>query len=110
VVERGAGVPVDSSLRNSPKLSVGLVLPAALSERLDCLVALAEKQGERTNRREVVAALLLAAAPSGAVVSELIREFRRAQVRDALVGDPSDEVFKVERRKPGPRPRSDGGR
>ena len=101
MVERGAGVPVDSSLRNSPKLSVGLVLPAALSERLDCLVALAEKQGERTNRRE---------APSSAVVSELIREFRRAQVRDALVGDPSDEVFKVERRKPGPRPRSDGGR
>ena len=107
MVKPGAKIPFDSALPQSAEQSVGLVLPAVLSDRLDSLVALAERNGERTNRREVVAALLLAAKPSGAAISELIRAYRRAQVQEALVGDAAGEEYVVGLRRPGPRPRFD---
>jgi len=105
VVKSGTQIPLDSSLQKSPERSVGLVLPAVLSDRLDRLVALAEEYGERTSRREIVAALLLAAEPSGAVLSERIQNYRRAHVSSALIGGTAGETYTIIRSKPGPRTR-----
>ena len=43
MVKPGAKIPFDSALPQSAEQSVGLVLPVVLSDRLDSLVALAER-------------------------------------------------------------------
>ena len=104
----GTEIPLNSPLPRSPDRSVGLVLPVVLSDRLDKLVMIAEQHGERTSRREVVAALLLAARPSGHTLSQLIHSYRRADVSAALIGTRADDkAFVVPKSKPGPRPRHD---
>ena len=102
----GTEIPLDTPLPRSPDRSVGLVLPVVLSDRLDRLVLIAEQHGERTSRREIVAALLLAAKPSGPTLSQLIHRYRRADVSAALIGTRADdEAYVVPESKPGPRPR-----
>ena len=108
MVTPGTEIPLATPLPRSPDQSVGLVLPAVLSDRLDRLVMIAEQHGERTSRREIVAALLLAARPSGHTLSELIHSYRRADVSAALIGPRADDkAFVVPKSKPGPRPRHD---
>ena len=104
----GTEIPLDTPLPRSPDRSIGLVLPVVLSDRLDKLVMIAEQHGERTSRREIVAALLLAATPSGNTLSQLIHGYRRAEVSAALIGTRADDkAFVVPTSKPGPRPRHD---
>ena len=80
--------------------------PVALHHRVDQLVELAESIGERTSRKELVAALVLASPTDGNELSEMLRTYRTASTRDALLNVPSDEnVVELRRRGPGPRSR-----
>jgi hypothetical protein len=96
----------DAPLRDSPEHSVGLVLPAAISDRVDALVALTEEIGERTNRRELIASLILAAPTRGEDLSNTLRRYRRATVRDTLL-QPNSVLTEINSpiHKPGPRVR-----
>lgn len=91
--------------------SVGLALSDPISRRLDTLTELVEVVGERTNRKEMIAALILAAVPDGGELAALLRRYRTARVRDALL-DPAAaaELVEFPSRSPGPRRRrrSDG--
>lgn len=100
-------VPLDARLCSSQDRQVGLRWPVALDRRLDDLLDRAEDAGERTNRRELIAALLLAAEYDGDELRELLRTYRTALVRDApLATDVEDgNVLKFEPPSPGPRPR-----
>jgi hypothetical protein len=90
-----------------PEMSVGLALPAPISDRLDELVRLAEQAGNRTNRKELMASLILAAPIGGEQVSELVSVFRRAIARDArLDGHANDATVPIRSHGPGPRPRN----
>lgn len=96
----------DRPLRAAPEQSIGLSLSAPLSARVDEFVDLLERHGERTNRKELIAALILAARPEAEDLAAALRRYRHALVRDALL-DPKQAPSAVElpAHKPGPRPR-----
>ena len=93
-------------LRECPERNVGLALTAPISDRLDALVALAELGGDRTNRKELLASLILAAPADGDELAEAVRNYRRSSAGQARLnaGDVADFLTVVQRR-PGPRPR-----
>jgi hypothetical protein len=89
--------------------SVTIGLPGPLNERLDRLVDLADEEGARTNRKELLAALVLAAPESGAQLDELVRTYRKARARDAAVAEDLSSVLAFKRHQPGPRKKSGTG-
>lgn len=99
-------IPADALLRGLDEHSIGLALSAPISTRLDDLVGLVEGAGDRTNRKELLGALILAAAADGATLAALVHRYRTATVRDTLVGrgNPSKHV-RFPPRRPGPKPR-----
>ncbi|MFF1876605.1 hypothetical protein [Leifsonia sp. NPDC058230] len=91
-------------LRDSKDKQVSFRWPMALDQRLDALVDRAEAAGERTTRREVLAALIANADLAGAELGELIRGLRRARVGDVVLdADPKDNVVTLLNYRPGPR-------
>ena len=79
----------------------GLSLPLPISARLDLLVALAERAGERTSRKEVVAACILG-APDGA--EELVRwlhVYRRSPADSVYTSGSRLEDLELARARPG---------
>ncbi|MGE3422679.1 MAG: hypothetical protein AB7N24_11590 [Dehalococcoidia bacterium] len=102
----GNQVAEATALRNCPEQRIGLALPAVLSDRVDALVALAEEAGERTTRKELIAALILNASSNLDEISTLLRRYRLATVKSALIADRQQSAsFHPMPRKPGPRPR-----
>ena len=89
------------------QISVGL--PGPLNERLDRLVGLADEEGARTNRKEMVAALVLAASETPEVLAAAVVSLRKAKARDAAVSGDLGAVLTFERHQPGPRPRIRAG-
>ncbi|MFF4876339.1 hypothetical protein [Micromonospora sp. NPDC000668] len=99
-------ISADTLLPECPEKRIGLALPAPISERLDELVRLAEANGDRTNRKELVASLILAAPESGADVSDLLHAYRRSSARAArLDGNADEPTIAIRSHPPGPRPR-----
>ena len=97
-------------LRDCPQRAVAVDLATPLSERLDALLGILDEEGERTSRREIVSALILAAPEDGASLAESIKQYRRALARDAAVAGDAAEVLELRRPRPGPRPRrAEGG-
>jgi hypothetical protein len=78
--------------------------PVAIHHRVDQLVSLAVAEGERTTRKELVAALVLGAPESGDDLGRLLRAYRKSVARDALLNVGRSENV-VELRRPGPGPR-----
>src|SRR5216683_1327117 len=96
----------DLPLRDAPEEGIGLTIPAPLSDRINALVDLVDAAGERTSRRELMAALILAARPLTDELTSALRTYRRASVGDAsLETNRAAGSFELARRKPGPRPR-----
>jgi hypothetical protein len=77
-------MPGARKLRSTPKKQIVVTIPAPLSGRLDALVALADEDGTPTARNEILSALI--ASPwEPDDLAELVREYRSATVRRALV-------------------------
>src|SRR5690348_6147009 len=99
-------IDADTPLPECPEKRVGLSLPAPVSDRLDDLVTLAEATGERTNRKELVASLILAAPSAGEEVAVLLHNYRHAKARTArLSGSSNESTVPIRSHPPGPRPR-----
>jgi hypothetical protein len=99
-------VQPDAQLRACPEFRIGIGMPAPLSGRLDGLVELADSEGASTSRKELLAALLLAAPEKGAELADLVRRYRTASVAEAMIAGQADARFlRLERRPPGPRAR-----
>jgi hypothetical protein len=99
--------PANAPLRGLEQHNIGIALSDPLSARLDALVDLVEDTGERTNRKELVAGLILAAAADGRILAALVRRYRTAAARDTLiVADPTVAVLVFPPRSPGPRKRA----
>lgn len=97
---------LDGRLVEGEETGAAIDWPVALHHRVDQLVEEAQSIGERTSRKEIVAALVLAAPTDGNDLSELLRSYRTALTRDALLNAPSGEnVVELRRRGPGPRSR-----
>ncbi len=94
----------EARLESCPEVRVGLGIPSPLSGRLDILVELANRGGARTSRKEVMAALILAAPETEEGLAELVRGYRLAAVKDALIPG-EDEAPMLDPAPPGPGPR-----
>jgi hypothetical protein len=97
---------MNAPLSECPDRQFGFRWPVALDRRLDQLVERANGAGERTNRRELLAALLLNADFTGEELSQLVRTFRLATVGDAVLragGGADDNVIEFLHHRPGPR-------
>jgi hypothetical protein len=96
----------ETSLASCPEFRIGVGVPGPLSVRLDALVEFANSAGANTSRKEVVAAVLLAASSEPQVLAELVRTYRTARVADAMVKDVGEDRFlRPEPAPTGPRPR-----
>lgn len=96
----------EDRLRDSKDKQIGIRWPIALDQRLDDLVLLANDSGAGTNRRETIAALLLAADLTGDELLEAIRRFRTAKVKDAPLTPGAHGASILEFRAHGPGPRT----
>jgi hypothetical protein len=95
----------DSRVVRWPEKQGAVAWPFPIEAKLDVLLRRAEEAGERTNRKEVVAALISEFTGDGEDLSELLRRYRRITVRE-LLPQSENVIDMTQRRKPGPRPRS----
>lgn len=96
----------DKPLRKCPEQQIGVSVPAPLNARLDALVVRANRAGESTSRKEVLAALVLAAPESGEDLSDLIKTYRTTTAARAVpAGEDPAVILDAQERKPGPRTR-----
>lgn len=96
----------DAPLQTSPDVRIGIGLPAPLSGRLDGLVEIADEEGAKTSRKELLAALVLNAPADGDTLAGLVRDYRKAPVSEAMIPGQSETRFlEPQRPAPGPRPR-----
>jgi hypothetical protein len=93
-------------LRKAPERAIGVYIPTPLSKRLDLLVELLERAGIRAFRKDLVAALILAAPESEDDLSRLVISYRKAASREAALGENgAAQVLELRPDKPGRRPR-----
>lgn len=100
---------LDDRLVEVRERNLGVLVPIPLSERVEALTNRLYRDGHgRVSRKELIAALLYAAADDTAQLAEILKDYRTARVRDALVGDEdsSQNVVSFPRRAPGPRART----
>lgn len=97
----------DLLLRKAEERAIGVGIPLPLSRRLDALVEAAEeKSGSRVYRKDLVAALVLAASEDPQALADLVATYRTAKVRDAGLADvPDANVLQLRPPAPGPRRR-----
>jgi hypothetical protein len=102
----GHAVDLRDKLARSRDKQVGLRWPIALDEFVDRLIVLAEEAGERTNRKELIAAIVATAATDGDALGTALRRYRTMTVGDCLRDiKHENNVVHLAARKPGPRPR-----
>jgi hypothetical protein len=95
-----------SALRDAPEKPIGVSVPMPISRRLDQLVEVAESTGLRVFRKDLVAALILAASEDPEDLSKLVLACRTAKAGDARVsGDNQGAILELAQPKPGRRPR-----
>lgn len=102
-------------LASSSRANASFQLPVAISARIDQLVEaleVVESEGQgrtvkqrATSRKELVAALVLAAGPEEA--RQAVRAYRQATVGQALIGLGAQRVVRMPVSGPGLRPTSD---
>lgn len=99
-------IPPDHRLRDCPAQQVSVTWPAPIGRRLDELVALAREVGRDTNRKELLAALVLSSPVGPDELDGIVKQYRIATAEDALVRPEvvSDgNVYILPRYRPGPR-------
>ncbi len=104
--EQGAQIPAQTPLPSCPERSVGLSLPAPINVRIDLLVQLAEQAGERTSRKEIVAACILGAPDGAEELVRWLRIYRSSPAESVYTSGPKlADVLELKPAPPGPRPR-----
>jgi hypothetical protein len=104
--DRMERVPQEARLKSCKEKAVGANWPLPIDYRLEELVQLTNDAGENTNRKELLAAIVLAVTEDPDELSMMLRTYRQATVRATLI-NPSVEgnVVTLPRYKSGPRPR-----
>lgn len=102
----GHAVSSTENLSRSRDKQAGVRWPTAVDERLDQLVDAAIDAGERTVRKEVLAALIATTAIDGAMLGDLLKRYRTMTIDDCLPSTANAEgVIELSAHRPGPRAR-----
>lgn len=88
----GRAVELDGNLSRSTDRQVGLRWPVPVDDRLDRLVDRAIEAGERTNRKELLAAIVASCDLDGNALGGLLRRYRTMKVRDVLPTQPTGQT------------------
>src|SRR5260370_9842515 len=99
-------IPGEMLLKRCPQTQAGLSFPIPINQQIDLLGDLADEEGIETSRKELVAALVLAAHPNPRKLAAAIQSYRKARAREAAAGPGGEEnVLRLRVRKPGPKNR-----
>lgn len=100
-------IPPGHRLRDCHERQAGVAWPTPIHRRLDELIAIVrDGAGRDTNRKELAAALILAAPIDPEELDALVKAYRLATARDALVRPEDVEdgtVLRLPAHRPGPR-------
>ncbi len=99
-------LPADHLVRECPQKQAAVSWPLPVDMHLDVLLAQAEAAGERTNRKELAAAIVAAATFTDAQLEKVLKRYRRSRVRDLIPVAEGENVIPFEQSRPGPRTRS----
>jgi hypothetical protein len=97
-------------LRHLPAKQLSLALPTPISARLDAMRDLAEQLDEHTSRKELVAALILAAPKDPEHLAVAVQDYRAASIIDALMPGLETHQLLNPARSRGPRPQRPSNR
>jgi hypothetical protein len=102
----GSDTPLspDARVISCPDKQAAVAWPLPVDARLDQLLGLARDAGERTSRREIVAALVAMCDLSGEDLGALLRRYRTRRVRDLVHVATDADFVPFARQRPGPRP------
>lgn len=89
--------------RDRAEKQLGVLLRVPLSVRLDRLLQRSADGGERTSRKEIVAALVYGCALPPAEVHRVVRQSRTATMADAVLLGDDFTRYMAPTRRPGPR-------
>jgi hypothetical protein len=104
---RASQIDASRLLQDTEERPIGISLPLPLSKRLDLLVERTERAGARAYRKDILAALILAAPETPEELLDLFSRYRTATAGDASLADqPRSAVLRDHRHKPGRRVRS----
>lgn len=109
MVEREVAFRVDARLDRCEEKGAAISWPIPLDNHLDALLELTDNAGQRTTRKELVAAIVLSAPRDGVWLAQLVTDYRQATVAavaPTTAGGDNVVPFRVNR--PGPRPRRSG--
>lgn len=81
---------LEDKVAGSAERNSGVSWPLAIDRRLDQILSVAADVGERTTRKELVAAILLSFEPDEESLNEVLRRFRKARIADALLDAPDE--------------------
>jgi hypothetical protein len=100
---------VGDTVSSYPDRQAGISWPLPVDAKLEDLLKAARDVGERTSRREIVAAMIAMAQLSGEQLSDLLRRYRLSRVGDVLQPSDTSNVVKFTQYGPGPRRRGYDG-
>jgi hypothetical protein len=89
-----------------PEQQMNVKLAAPLHERIEELVRLANTAGAAATRKDLIAALVLAASSDPELLMAQVTRYRKGEAKDAAVSaDRLDAVLRPQQRRPGRRRR-----
>lgn len=94
---------VDSRVIDNMIHQASIAWPAPVDMRLERLLDQAKAAGERTSRKELVAAPVATCELTDAQLSEMLRRYRTATVRQVLPVPDGENVLPFKKHPPGPR-------
>lgn len=94
---------VDRKVVEFPERQSAVAWPLPVDARLERLLDQAREAGERTSRKEIVAALVATATFTDAQLGKLLRRYRTLHVREILPVPEGANVVQFTRKGPGPR-------
>jgi hypothetical protein len=106
----GTPIPADELIRDLPQRNAGVNWSIAVDHYLDQLLTTVTSAGDRSTRKELVAAIVSAFDNDPAEIGRVLRSYRTRTVGD-LLGRPGeetstpslDEVIRFRKHPPGPR-------
>jgi hypothetical protein len=99
----GVSLDADSFVIDAPQKPASINWPIPVEVRLEQLLDQAKEAGERTNRKELVAALVATSKLSNTQLERMLKRYRKAKVREIVSVPAGENVVPFSKQPPGPR-------